>query len=139
MMRYNEQGIPTEAVMIDFQLTRYSSLGLDLTFFLYTCTEQPVREQHFDSLLNDYHEQFQLILKELGSNPDLITLDDVKKEVKDSGVFGVGMSLEGAVMSLLDEDEVADVDMIPVSFIEAYSLIEAISRLNPLILCVDSQ
>lgn len=40
-----------EAKIIDFQLARFASPVTDISFFIYTCTEQAIREQHFDELM----------------------------------------------------------------------------------------
>ncbi|KAK5643701.1 hypothetical protein RI129_007546 [Pyrocoelia pectoralis] len=99
-----------DAIVIDFQLARYASLGLDITFFLYACTEQSLRLKYWDVLIEDYHKTFTSTLKELGSNPELLTLHDLKEEIKSSGLFGVGMSMEALAMSLLGDDDVADLE-----------------------------
>lgn len=40
-----------EAKVIDFQLARFASLATDISFFIYACTEQETREQHFEELI----------------------------------------------------------------------------------------
>ncbi|XP_031341259.1 uncharacterized protein LOC116169328 isoform X2 [Photinus pyralis] len=111
LLKY-EGGNLMDAIMIDFQLARYASLGLDITFFLYSCTEQPMRLKYWDRLIEGYHETFVSTLKQLGSNSQLLTLEDLKEEIKLSALFGVGMSMEALAMSLLADDDVADLKAI---------------------------
>lgn len=37
--------------VIDFQMARFASPVTDISFFIYACTEQDIREQHFDELI----------------------------------------------------------------------------------------
>lgn len=37
--------------IIDFQLARLASPATDISFFIYACTEQVIREQHFNELI----------------------------------------------------------------------------------------
>lgn len=37
--------------IIDFQLARYASFALDFMFFIYSCTSQELRENHFEEIL----------------------------------------------------------------------------------------
>lgn len=45
----NSTAIDTK--MIDFQLARVASPATDISFFMYTCTEQDIREKHFEELI----------------------------------------------------------------------------------------
>jgi thiamine kinase-like enzyme len=58
--------------MIDFQLARYASPVLDIAFFIYSCTSQELRAQHYDELLKNYHESLCEIVKDFGSNPEFL-------------------------------------------------------------------
>lgn len=54
-------------------------------------------------------------LDQLGCSSKLFSLDDLKAEIKKYAIFGIGMSMEAIVMSLLDDEETADLDTIEVS------------------------
>lgn len=43
--------IDLDVKVIDFQMARFASPATDLSFFIYACTEQDIREQHFDELI----------------------------------------------------------------------------------------
>uniref|UniRef100_A0A1B0DI70 CHK kinase-like domain-containing protein n=1 Tax=Phlebotomus papatasi TaxID=29031 RepID=A0A1B0DI70_PHLPP len=47
--------VPKEIRIIDFQLARCATLAIDISFFIYSCTTQKLREKHYDDLLKAYH------------------------------------------------------------------------------------
>ncbi|XP_055541041.1 uncharacterized protein LOC129727327 [Wyeomyia smithii] len=113
LFRYDENGAPVSNKMIDFQLARYSSPALDISFFMYSCTTQKLREEHYEDLLKTYHDSLSDMLRNLGSNPDeLFSYSDLQKELREFARFGVGMGIESIPFSLLDENEVSDLDQI---------------------------
>ncbi|XP_062559062.1 uncharacterized protein LOC134223866 [Armigeres subalbatus] len=113
LFRYDSEGAPVSAKMIDFQLARYSSPALDISFFIYSCTSQQLREAHYEELLSAYHRSLSDMLRDLGSNPDeLFSFSDLQKEMHEFARFGVGMGIESVPFSLLDESEVPDLDQI---------------------------
>uniref|UniRef100_A0AAG5CYM7 CHK kinase-like domain-containing protein n=1 Tax=Anopheles atroparvus TaxID=41427 RepID=A0AAG5CYM7_ANOAO len=99
--------------VVDFQLARYSSPVLDISFFVYSCTSQALREAHYQDLLEAYHGSLAELLRELGSNPDeVFPFSELTKELKQYARFGCGMGIESIPFSLLDESEVPDLDKI---------------------------
>lgn len=64
--------IPVKAKMIDFQLARYSSPVIDISFFIYSCTTEEVREQYYDELIKSYHTSLTDFIKDFGSNPEYL-------------------------------------------------------------------
>lgn len=102
--------------MIDFQLTRYTTLATDLSFFLYACVDMALVEHRWDDLVVEYHKALTDSLEKFGSSKDLITLEDLQGELKAHSVMGVGMSMEALIMGQLDDDDVSDLDAIKVSW-----------------------
>lgn len=68
----NGKEVPVSAKIIDFQLARYASPVIDISFFIYSCTTQDLREQYFDDLIKTYHDSVTEIIKDLGSNPEFL-------------------------------------------------------------------
>ncbi|XP_055840577.1 uncharacterized protein LOC129908231 isoform X2 [Episyrphus balteatus] len=113
LTKYREDGSPEAVKVIDYQLTRCASIALDISFFIYSCTSQELREKHYLSLLKDYHDSACALIKDLGSNPDkVLTFEELLAELKAFGRFGCGMGIESLPMSLIEDDEVADLDAI---------------------------
>ncbi|XP_052866192.1 uncharacterized protein LOC128272426 [Anopheles cruzii] len=99
--------------IIDFQLARYSSPALDISFFVYSCTSQALREAHYQELLDAYYGALSEMLRDLGSNPeDIFPYSELKRELQQYARFGVGMGIESIPFSLLGESDVPDLNQI---------------------------
>ncbi|XP_044254739.1 uncharacterized protein LOC123005162 [Tribolium madens] len=96
--------------MIDFQLTRYTTLATDLAFFLFACVDMTLIENKYDDFVKIYHQSLSESLEKFGSSHNLVTLDQIKKELLDHSILGVGMSMEALIMAQLDDDDVSDLD-----------------------------
>uniref|UniRef100_A0A8D8ACI7 Uncharacterized oxidoreductase dhs-27 n=1 Tax=Culex pipiens TaxID=7175 RepID=A0A8D8ACI7_CULPI len=59
---------PKDIRLIDWQLSRYVSPILDLSYFIFICTDEEFRANHFDQLLDCYYESLSDQLKKLGGN-----------------------------------------------------------------------
>ncbi|KAH8275950.1 hypothetical protein KR018_001900 [Drosophila ironensis] len=113
LTKYGEQGQAQELTIIDFQLARCSSLALDFSFFVYSCTSQELREKHYDELLRAYLESAQALIKDLGGDAEaVISWDSLREELKNFGRFGCGMGIESLPMTMMEDDEVAELDAI---------------------------
>ena len=55
-----------EALLLDFQLARCVSPVLDVSFFLYVCTDKNLRDKYYDKLLKDYYTTLANSTKLLG-------------------------------------------------------------------------
>ncbi|KAH8303498.1 hypothetical protein KR059_012678 [Drosophila kikkawai] len=111
LTKYDEQGKSKEIIIIDFQLARCSSLALDLSFFVYSCTSQELREQHYDTLLRAYLESAQELIRDLGGDAEaIISWETLQEELKSFGRFGCGMGIESLPMTMMEDEEVADLD-----------------------------
>ncbi|XP_017872280.1 PREDICTED: uncharacterized protein LOC108619950 [Drosophila arizonae] len=111
LTRYGQDGAPQEIIIIDFQLARCASLALDISFFIYSCTSQQLREEHYDDLLRAYLESAQALITDLGGDAEaVISWESLQEELKQFGRFGVGMGIESLPMSLIEDDEVADLE-----------------------------
>lgn len=114
---YNEKAESPESYLkiIDFQLVRHASLALDLSFLIYSCTSQTLREGHYmKSMLKTYHEAVTEILSDFGikNTDEVISWQDLLDEMEQFARYGCGMGIESLPMSLLESDEVSDLDEI---------------------------
>jgi hypothetical protein len=104
---------PDSTRMIDFQLARYGSPILDLSFFLFSCTTQELRNSHFKQLVQIYHFSLADLLHDLGSSSDvLFPYDTLEKELSVYILFGLGFSLESVPFSIMDEKDTPNLDLI---------------------------
>ncbi|XP_046484171.2 uncharacterized protein [Neodiprion pinetum] len=101
------------ALALDFQLSRAASPVLDTSFFIYTCTEKSLRDDHYEHLLKTYHDEISRSISLLGSNPEKIYPWDLfRKEVQEYSLHGVNFAIEAVPFSLLDADEAFDLNII---------------------------
>lgn len=64
--------VPVSAKMIDFQLARFASPVIDISFFIYSCTTEEVRAKYYDDLIKTYHTSLSELIKDYGSNPEYL-------------------------------------------------------------------
>lgn len=80
------QTTENEALMLDFQLTRCCSPILDISTYIYACTEKAIWDEKFDTLLEFYYKELSNTISLLGSDPKkLYPWDTFMTEV--SGIF----------------------------------------------------
>ncbi|KAK9686356.1 Ecdysteroid kinase-like family [Popillia japonica] len=46
---------PTKVSLLDWQLSRYGSPALDLSYFIFTCTDHALRAKHYDNMIKFYY------------------------------------------------------------------------------------
>ncbi|XP_068624060.1 uncharacterized protein [Battus philenor] len=111
LYRYKNNDV-TSAKIIDFQLTRYSSPVLDLSYFVYNSTGQELRQQYYNDLLKYYYEVLSTQIKGMGSDPVRIYPWDVfMDEVKRYSCFGLGSSFEMTPLIVLDPEDAIDLEI----------------------------
>lgn len=81
---------PQRAVLIDWQFSQYCSPATDISYYLYSSTEQPLRTAHFDDILHDYHDSLAELLHRLGGNADAqFSFDDLLGQLRTFGIYGL--------------------------------------------------
>lgn len=87
------EDIPDKLCLIDYQMSRYGSPALDLSFFLIRyCVE--CSEQNYRHLLTVYHDSLREFVRELGSNADeLFPLSALEEDMQKYSAFGMAMAL----------------------------------------------
>ncbi|KAK7869898.1 hypothetical protein R5R35_013696 [Gryllus longicercus] len=107
----NENGKVEGICMIDYQLARYSSPVLDISFFLYSCASENVLFNQFDDILKAYYKSLIDFVTDLGLPAEILfPFKEFQKEILSYFAFGLGMSLESVPLSILDADQTPDVE-----------------------------
>lgn len=107
-----ENGRPVDAKIIDFQLTRCASPVLDLTFMIYACTSEDLREKHYDEWLKYYHETLSNQIRDLGSDPSKVYPWELfMSEIKKYSYFGLGFSFESTPFIILAPEDAVNMEM----------------------------
>ncbi|XP_028982284.1 uncharacterized protein LOC114841466 [Diachasma alloeum] len=100
-----------EAVIFDFQLARLTSPVLDISYFLYTCTDKDTRDKYFYELLEYYHSELGNIVSRLGSSiADIYPENYFMKDVKEQFVLGVAFAVDILPMMLTTEDGLSNIE-----------------------------
>ncbi|XP_011181745.1 uncharacterized protein LOC105211807 [Zeugodacus cucurbitae] len=111
LTRYSKDKHPEAIIIIDFQLARRASIGLDISFFIYSCTSEALREAHYEQLLKEYHQSACALIADLGADPTAVfSWEAFQEEMRQFARFGCGMGIESLPMSLIEDDEIADLD-----------------------------
>nr|XP_019559293.2 uncharacterized protein LOC109428073 [Aedes albopictus] len=89
-----KRGVPTEIVLLDWQLCRYASPALDLLYFIFVCTDEAFRRQYYDEMLRIYYNSLGQLLEKLGGDPSrLFPFTALLRQLKACGKFGILMAL----------------------------------------------
>jgi hypothetical protein len=103
--------VPLKVAILDWQVSRYSSPILDLSYYILGCISEKELE-YLDEILITYYHSFTDQLKQLGiDDPEVLYplqqfLDEWKKYCK----FGVMLAALVMKVSATDKDEVVDLD-----------------------------
>jgi RecA/RadA recombinase len=105
-----ETGKPDQVRFIDFQMTRYTSPVLDLQYFIHTSTNEQVRSEYTEHLLQVYHTELQDTLKTLGCDQHIYTFEQLKEEYEDRSLFGLITACTVLSAVLADPEEAFDME-----------------------------
>ncbi|KXJ76423.1 hypothetical protein RP20_CCG009677 [Aedes albopictus] len=108
MFQYDASGSPIDVMFVDYQLSCYTSPGIDLNYSLVNCPTYDVRESRRDDLVNVYHTTLKTTL-EAADYPVVPTLDDVRMEIKRMNFFGFIAAV--SILPIVMMDASPDVDI----------------------------
>ncbi|XP_050299575.1 uncharacterized protein LOC126738346 [Anthonomus grandis grandis] len=109
---FKEENGQLRAMLIDFQLARYGPITNDLLHFLISGGPEQLLENHWDELIAEYHQYLSEKIEQLTGKKDYITLEEIHDQIRKYPYVGVVMALESTLMSLLKDNEVADLDFL---------------------------
>ncbi|KAJ8664719.1 hypothetical protein QAD02_006381 [Eretmocerus hayati] len=105
MIRDNPSG-KKEVLLLDFQMARCASLVLDVSFFIYSCTDKSLRDKHFDNLLDVYYKELAKTIEILGSDAkSLYPRETFLHEVNEQFIHGLVFGLEALPAAMLSPEE----------------------------------
>lgn len=105
------QNVAEDIRILDWQIIRYVSPAIDLTYNLFTSTDKALRDKEYDNLLKVYYESLSETVRLLGSNPDeLFTFDNLKEELKICGNYALITAPMLLQVSLADSSEILNLD-----------------------------
>ena len=101
-----ENGKPVEVCLLDLQMVRYSSVGIDLNYFLFTSFNGPVRRNNLDTFLETYYNAYKNCLPP--NKTCHFTLQELRTEYKKNRMYGLVMSLMILPLIVRTGDDVPD-------------------------------
>ncbi|XP_053697525.1 uncharacterized protein LOC128744497 [Sabethes cyaneus] len=107
----DDDSTPTAVSMFDWQLCRYVSPVLDLVYFIFMCTDEELRAQHYEELVLVYYKSLSHHLMRLGGNPERqIPRTAFKEQLKRFGRFALLISFLALPVICTPSDELPDIE-----------------------------
>lgn len=88
MFRSDEAGDTVAVKLIDFQIAFWASPVPDLLYFLLSSVADDIKTDHYDDLIEFYHEQLTSALKQLKYDQHIPTLSELNEDLLEKGGFG---------------------------------------------------
>lgn len=105
LFRYNDEGRPTDVMLLDLQLCREASLATDLNYFLYTSVTGDIRTPNIDDFMSIYHSSYKKVLD--GADlPMSFTEEDLMQEFRDKNKVGLMFGLMILPAVLMEPEEI---------------------------------
>ncbi|KAL5275483.1 hypothetical protein ACFFRR_001384 [Megaselia abdita] len=104
-------GKPVEARLIDWQLMCFCSPVCDLSYYIFSCTTKSFRNEHYEEILEIYHQELSKLIKLLGSDPEkLFPRSALNDHLKRFGKLGLIMAMILMPIVLSQAENVPDLD-----------------------------
>lgn len=111
MLFKHENGIPVDIRLLDWQICRYASPVLDLMYFIFTASTKAFRDQHYEALLDVYHQSLSGFLRRLGSDPEkLFPRKALDEQLQTFGRFGLLMAVMLLPVITTKSEDVPDLE-----------------------------
>ncbi|XP_055614514.1 uncharacterized oxidoreductase dhs-27-like [Uranotaenia lowii] len=111
MMYLYQNGAPKEMVMVDWQICRYVSPALDLVYFLFCCTDEQFRRQHYDDMIRTYYASLRELLEKLGGDATRqFPYTALLRQLRRFGRFGLIMATFVIPILCIDNADIPDLD-----------------------------
>ncbi|KAK5638285.1 hypothetical protein RI129_012580 [Pyrocoelia pectoralis] len=102
-----KESSPTGICILDWQLARCGSPALDLSYFLFCCTSQGFRKEHYRALIAEYYDSFSEFLAQFGIvSTEVFPLGALEDHLRRFSVYGLFMAILTLNLTLLQGKEV---------------------------------
>ncbi|KXJ77779.1 hypothetical protein RP20_CCG006581 [Aedes albopictus] len=106
-----KRGVPTKIVLLDWQICRYVSPALDLLYFIFGCTDEAFRRQHYDEMLRIYYNSLKQLLEKLGGDASRqFPFTALLRQLKACGKFGILMAMFIVPMICIENQDLPDMN-----------------------------
>lgn len=93
MFKYDSNGQPIDAILIDYQFSNCGPIVMDLANVLYTSSDENFRESHWNELIQHYHSEFTDILLKLEYSQNIPSLNDLENDLFSRGISAAAIGL----------------------------------------------
>lgn len=98
-------------ILFDWQLARYASPAVDVLYFIFMSSDKPLRDQHYDHLIQAYHNSLREQLELLGSDVNLLfPFTALLRQMKQNGACILGICLMALPMLSMDQKDMPTLD-----------------------------
>ncbi|XP_037030222.1 uncharacterized protein LOC119070043 [Bradysia coprophila] len=109
MFRSDEDGNSVDVKLIDFQIAFWASPVLDLLYFLVSSVADDIKIDHFDDLIEFYHEQLTSALKRVKFDQHIPTLSEINVDLLEKGGFACVCLM--FILFVVKNDSSEEIDM----------------------------
>lgn len=88
MFLSNAQKEPIDVILYDFQGSAWATPAADILYFLISSVSDDVKVEHFDDLIEFYHQELCKSLKALAFDQHIPTLSELFIDIMEKGQFG---------------------------------------------------
>ncbi|XP_055636018.1 uncharacterized protein LOC129775364 [Toxorhynchites rutilus septentrionalis] len=118
-----KKGVPTDIVLLDWQICRYVSPVLDLVYFIFSCTDGELRRKHYDELIRIYYGSLKELLDRLGGDATRqFPFTALLRQLKACGKFGLLMAIFIVPLLCIENKDLPDLDAQAEKFKETQQL-----------------
>lgn len=110
MFKYNDNGEIEDTVLVDFQICYFGPPALDVTYCLYTSSNNEISELDWDMLVQYYYDELRTTLKKLNYSKKVPSLMEFNAQIIMRGMFAasVGIICEaGRILENVGDDGAA--------------------------------
>ncbi|XP_050510940.1 uncharacterized protein LOC126887445 [Diabrotica virgifera virgifera] len=109
LFKYKEgSSAPSEVCILDWQLSRCASPAIDVSYFIFACTDKELRDSYYDRLLNTYYSSLSSVLLQFGCNSDVFSKETFLSHMKRFSKYGLMMCFIAVPLFAADLDEIPD-------------------------------
>lgn len=98
-----EEGKPVDVVFVDYQMSYYSTPGIDMNYFLNTSPSNAVRINKQETLIETYYDTFASTLADIRVK-NIPTISMLRKEIKRGEYYGFVAAVGILPLVVLDKE-----------------------------------
>lgn len=110
---FTQAGSPVDICMVDWQMSRFGSVIMDLHYIMFTSIDKTVLRNEYKAIMDYYHATLCESIRQLGSDPtQLYPYDVFTNDLKKFRKYAVLMALEMAQVMVAKKEDLTNLDEI---------------------------